>query len=271
MPKQKQTEKRKKQRIFAISQRSRPGRRFSHVDHAVIAAARARDIAARAMQVAERAVQANRYDITNGIGIKKYAINEKISECIASSDSKRKHTDDESESGVYWGELKDGNFHGLGVFRFDDGISVNEGEWENGELSGYGVCRFKDDEGDEILEGEFKDTKLNGYAIYRYSDGRVHRGQWKDDLPNGQGFLRLTSGRSYEGTWIDGVMHGSFVFRAMSSGCFRIEEFRNGTRVSTGGWRLPNGGKVYKKPSNVRPNRKACVKNLWSRESLVDE
>eukprot|EP00918_Siedleckia_nematoides_P104952 GHVU01229145.1.p1 GENE.GHVU01229145.1~~GHVU01229145.1.p1 ORF type:complete len:178 (+),score=29.26 GHVU01229145.1:24-536(+) len=74
------------------------------------------------------------------------------------------------------GGVSDGQPHGLGVLRWDDG-SEYEGEWRYGERHGLGVQRWKD-------------------GITRYA------GQWDRDRHHGLGVSKKNSGLlDYAGRW----------------------------------------------------------------------
>ena len=159
---------------------------------------------------------------------------------------------------TYEGEIKDGEWHGLGIlisepegFRYEGqfkngsphgngSVSIRnnhryEGQFKNGVKDGKGVLISPD--GDRY-EGHFKNDIQNGWGNYKWSDGRVHEGQFKDGKPHGKGKYIMSDGRYFEGEfkrgkktkkgeyfWADGT---EYMEEEKISGMTITEEMLNG-------------------------------------------
>lgn len=107
-----------------------------------------------------------------------------------------------------------------GAFSFRKGL-VYEGEWNNGDLNGYGTVRKKT--GEPYYIGDFKDGKYHGqglainggqkyeggwnmyqkhgFGIQTNDDGTSYKGEWKGSQYHGRGVLIFENGRRQEGIW----------------------------------------------------------------------
>ena len=83
-----------------------------------------------------------------------------------------------SSGNSYQGELKEGKYNGLGIFKWYDGRKY-EGRFKNGEKNGYG--KWISDSG-EFFIGEWKNGKKNGLGIFNYKYGS----QYVGELENGE-------------------------------------------------------------------------------------
>lgn len=79
----------------------------------------------------------------------------------------------------YVGELKNGYFHGHGIYYWSDGGRH---------------------------EGEYKDGKANGHGICYYANGDRYEGEWKDDNKHGHGIFYLSNGNRYEKEYEYGIL-----------------------------------------------------------------
>ncbi|GMF16294.1 unnamed protein product [Phytophthora fragariaefolia] len=137
--------------------------------------------------------------------------------------------------GEYAGEWKEGQRHGYGIERLDNG-ELFEGYWAHdrhngpGELvladgsrydgsfrrglwHGHGVRTLAN--GDRIT-GEFHDGFLNGPGAIDFADGRHYAGAMLCTRCHGQGILVFPNGDRYEGPFEDDEMHGEGVFISRS-------------------------------------------------------
>ena len=121
------------------------------VDQAENAAARARDISSQARELKKSESRTIEYDI-----------------------------------GRYFGQVRNGEPNGLGIFYYDSG-SRYEGEFANGFFEGYGVLYFQD--GDEWhgdrYEGQFSQDAAHGVGVYQFlaqgtGSGDRYAGQFND-------------------------------------------------------------------------------------------
>ncbi|GMF10179.1 unnamed protein product [Phytophthora lilii] len=133
--------------------------------------------------------------------------------------------------GEYVGEWKDGQRHGYGIERMDNG-ELFEGYWAHdrhngpGELvladgsrydgffrrglwHGHGVRTLAN--GDRIL-GEFRDGFLDGPGTVEFADGRHYAGDMRRTRRHGHGILVFPNGDRYEGPFKDDKMHGEGMF-----------------------------------------------------------
>ncbi|KAG6590972.1 Leucine rich repeat protein [Phytophthora cinnamomi] len=139
--------------------------------------------------------------------------------------------------GEYVGEWKEGQRHGYGIERLDNG-ELFEGYWAHdrhhgpGELvladgsrydgffrrglwHGHGVRTLAN--GDHI-SGKFYDGFLDGPGAVEFADGRHYAGAMKRTRRHGHGILVFPNGDRYEGPFEDDEMHGEGVFISRGAG-----------------------------------------------------
>jgi hypothetical protein len=63
---------------------------------------------------------------------------------------------------VYEGELRKGEIHGFGTYRWSDN-RVYVGDWDHGVRTGYGKCYYKDG---GIYEGHIVNDKKHGSGLF---------------------------------------------------------------------------------------------------------
>ena len=103
----------------------------------------------------------------------------------------------ESKYSVYYGDQKDGVFHGYGKLTLSNG-DVFVGEFENGHYS-KGAYLFKNG---DIYYGDLKDSKRSGHGAYFFKKGHVCIGEWKNDQRTGDGKIHGPGGIVKDG-WQD--------------------------------------------------------------------
>ena len=110
----------------------------------------------------------------------------------------------ELERGTYFGHIKDGEPHGVGIITFKKG-NIWKGTWENGKRVTGTTTRL---DGTKFT-GEWVDDLLyNGSGTASYDNGDIFTGEWKEGNPyTGKGFVHYSSG-VYEGELLEGNMHG---------------------------------------------------------------
>ena len=98
----------------------------------------------------------------------------------------------------YFGELKNGKFHGLGVMTWPDGKKY-VGEFKDGEESGQGVSMLPTG---EKYVGAWEDGVINGLGVLIWPDGEKYVGDFIDGAQHGQGTLFGPAGDIlYSGRW----------------------------------------------------------------------
>ncbi|KAE9325882.1 hypothetical protein PF008_g16784 [Phytophthora fragariae] len=139
--------------------------------------------------------------------------------------------------GEYVGEWKEGQRHGYGIERLDNG-ELFEGYWAYDRHNGPGELVLADGSrydgffrrglwhghglrtlanGDRI-SGEFHDGFLDGPGAVEFADGRHYAGAMKHTRRHGHGILVFPNGDRYEGPFEDDEMHGEGVFISRSAG-----------------------------------------------------
>ena len=108
--------------------------------------------------------------------------------------------------GTYKGQWKDGNLHGVGMYKeVWGGVYIGDYENNNGNGKGiyflksgtifegdfkndlaHGKVKYVSEYGDEII-GDFKRHKADGYAVEIKENGIRYEGEWKNDLYHGKG------------------------------------------------------------------------------------
>ena len=149
--------------------------------------------------------------------------------------------------GTYKGQWKDGNLHGVGMYKEVWG-GVYIGDYKNNNANGKGIYflksgtifegDFKDDlahgkvkyvseYGDEII-GDFKQHKADGYAVEIKENGARYEGEWKNDLYHGKGKQFYPEGTNTdliktETEFFEGYRSGQGVLYYLG-GCFYLGE-----------------------------------------------
>ena len=120
----------------------------------------------------------------------------------------------EYSNGSYEGEMKDGEPHGFGTYRWNDG-DVYTGEYVNGTRHGKGKFVFASG---NYYDGEWANEKYHGHGIYHWSDGDEFEGEWKNGKRHGEGKWTYADGRYYTGVWENGesISSSSIVYPSSS-------------------------------------------------------
>jgi len=122
----------------------------------------------------------------------------------------------ESHSGVYVGEFKEGDMSGSGRRIYCDGGHF-EGEWLAGLKHGRGVFVLANG---DAYNGEFRAGVMAGQGVYRFASGDVYRGSMSHDAMHGQGEYQYaaTTKARYKGTFADNRRHGKGTFEFQEDG-----------------------------------------------------
>lgn len=101
----------------------------------------------------------------------------------------------------YIGRVDNNMANGTGTGIWESTGGVYKGEWRNNQRHGLGVYTWADG---EQYEGEFKEDKREGKGSYTWPSGERYEGNWKNNQRYGQGTLYDLDGNiSYEGLWED--------------------------------------------------------------------
>lgn len=175
-------------------------------------------------------------------------IERRIRECKEGSQSGNS-AEVQLADGKYIGEMANGKPHGKGKMLYKDDDSSGrvsyEGDWVNGNQSGYGIMIWKI--GDKY-EGQWTDGNRIGQGTYYWGEGSKwngdkYVGQYKDDKRHGRGTYYFESGSRYEGDWENDNRHGQGTYYwadgDKDTGTY-INDKRDGkwTRIKKGGTRL---------------------------------
>jgi hypothetical protein len=131
--------------------------------------------------------------------------------------------------GVYWGDLVDGKPHGYGAMLIpplneaDNGdqdargrpsdaakFDCYEGEWSDGIISGYGICRWSCG---IQYQGQYRDNDRHGYGVQTWPSGAHYEGERKSGQRHGYGVHTWANGNQYLGEWKDNKMHGHGIYQ----------------------------------------------------------
>ena len=135
---------------------------------------------------------------------------------------------DEDNEEIYIGETDSGIKNGFGKCFDNDSGDKYEGEWQDDERCGYGICYYSDGnkyigdwesdqkEGIGIIfnpdgtryEGEFSEDNPDGYGTIYHISGEIYKGQIKEGSRDGFGIDYDLDGEIYEGEWIDDKREG---------------------------------------------------------------
>ena len=155
----------------------------------------------------------------------------------------------------YAGEIRDGNFNGIGMYITPTGYEIAgcpggfvyvgpyKDDKKGGDYNGY----VYDKEGNVIYKGRFKNDKpvdtyssgefiRNTYSNWKFtadksSNGDIYVGETKNGKREGVGLYIWANGDSWIGNWKDGLMHGFGCYMWQSGSC-RYGKWENGKRVS---------------------------------------
>ncbi len=141
----------------------------------------------------------------------------------------------------YTGDFKEDVPEGTGQLELPNGDSY-EGQWEAGEMSGFGIYRFYNEKLDKfkgMYEGEFSYSKFNGLGKMVYPSSSVFYGYWQDGLKEGLGEYIGLNGETIMGRWEhDMLVEGVCTF---ADGSKYIGHFENSKFNGFGTFILPDG------------------------------
>ncbi|MDE6619651.1 MAG: protein kinase [Lachnospiraceae bacterium] len=143
----------------------------------------------------------------------------------------------EYDIGVYSGNFENGDMHGYGTIIYSDGDAYS-GSWRYGRKSGQGKYVYA---GGDIYDGEWSIDKENGQGKYIYANGDWYEGEFKDnEFVNGQGRETYANGDWYEGEFQDGMRNGHGV-ETYSNGDMYEGKFQDGIKNGDGTYKWADG------------------------------
>jgi hypothetical protein len=148
-------------------------------------------------------------------------------------------TDNLGRSGRFSGSLDDRSTKPLGQGRMEYEDEVYEGQWVDGDWSGFGKIVSR--QTGNIFEGSFLDNKKHGLGVISYADGRIFDGTFQLDRRMGKGRMIYVDGSTYWGNWSnDSLRHGRGKL-TLPDGSIYDGEFDNGSIEGHGRMTLPDG------------------------------
>ena len=142
-----------------------------------------------------------------------------------------------SDGSVYVGETKELLPHGKG--KLTKNAESYEGDFVEGEMTGYGVYIYSPQVGDKY-EGFMKNGLREGTGKYTWADGSTYEGGYKNDMKDGEGTYSWADGSSYRGTFKNDVKdgQGTFIF---ANGDKYEGDFKSDVREGKGTYTWKNG------------------------------
>ena len=95
------------------------------------------------------------------------------------------------------GNWENGFMSGGGKMTFANG-AFYKGHWENGVMSGEGTLRQIDG---SVYRGKFSNDAISGFGKMTYANGDIYVGYWQNNMKSGRGQMRYRDGHVYVGEW----------------------------------------------------------------------
>ena len=105
------------------------------------------------------------------------------------------------KGGIYEGEMKGGNFNGIGKFTFNNKRRY-EGEFINNKMEGYGILYLP---GNKIFVGHFKDDIQDGFGVF-YTNKKIYIGFWQNMLLKGEVII-IDENKIKKQIWEEGKLY----------------------------------------------------------------
>ena len=86
--------------------------------------------------------------------------------------------EDELQDPIHYQYSASERSHDDDVMRDETVALIQEGQWDNGKLDGYG--RSIDFRGNLYL-GQYNNGTKDGYGIFIWINGNIYEGQWRED------------------------------------------------------------------------------------------
>jgi hypothetical protein len=121
-------------------------------------------------------------------------------------------TREDFKGGHYSGGFADGAPKGNGVLTWPNG-DVYEGEFSNGCFHGVGTRSWTSHQTYLTFNGEWENGEIEGYGEMKFCDRSVYRGWWHQGKQHGYGEMiemnqKTLKNHSYYGSWVNGCRDG---------------------------------------------------------------
>ena len=135
---------------------------------------------------------------------------------------------------VYFGEVKNGERHGLGKMFLRREGTCYDGQWCNGKKHGQGKLIYNTNTTEDQENGDDIGTCY-------------YSGDWQDDYKHGQGTMKYATGNVYQGSWHKGKKEGVGRMDYKENNSFYVGDWKND---------LPDGDgeHVWKDEEKTRKN-----------------
>ena len=157
----------------------------------------------------------------------------------------------------YFGEYKNDQSNGFGIYHNNINETVYEGYWLNDVQNGCGIEKWSDSSifiGEYLngfksgiglyiwpdgsrYEGEFKNNKFEGFGMFFYNKKKLYLGEWKNNTKDGYGEY-LVDDRLYVGFFSNDQKNG-----------FGMCYWKNKNKIFIGFWKknkIKGFGKIFK-------------------------
>jgi len=145
-----------------------------------------------------------------------------------------------NKKGVYEGYFCDEQFHGSGMFTYEDG-SVYEGHWFRGTRFGHG--QYRSSEG-WTYEGFYDTNRKHRLGIINWPNGSCYMGEWFYDNIQGKGIFITSLRDVYRGELVNKLFHGVGEL-LYADGSKYIGDFKDGLRCGKGIFTDSTGFEYY--------------------------
>ena len=112
---------------------------------------------------------------------------------------------------VYDGELKNGQYHGLGQLTYSPFSNYN-GQWHHGLQHGHGRLVHKDG---WIYEGQWFGGLMHRQGKFEFVDHTIYEGSFVNGNIEGHGIEYVKGDcltKRYQGSWLNGLYNGEGVY-----------------------------------------------------------
>jgi hypothetical protein len=168
-----------------------------------------------------------------------------------------------NKKGIYEGYFCDEQFHGSGMFTYEDG-SVYEGHWFRGTRFGHG--QYRSSEG-WTYEGFYDTDRRHRLGIINYPNGSCYMGEWFYDDIKGKGIYITPLRDVYRGELLNKLFHGVGEL-LYADGSKYIGDFKDGIRCGKGIFTDSVGHEYYGNFINDVKHGEHVVKLIISTEEV---